>query len=80
VPWTNNLAVQKLRAEYNAALGVHSAAKRALVEAMLAGQPPPDLVEAEAKAEAQLKEIQRKLIVEVTAAITGSAATEPPMQ
>ena len=80
MPWTNIPSVQELRMRYNAALTAHSAAKQALVEAMMIGQPPPELVEAEAKAEAHLKEIQKKLIVEVTAAITGSGATETSPQ
>jgi hypothetical protein len=76
MPWANVPTVQELRMQCNAALAIHSAAKRALVEAMMTGQPPPELVEAEARAEANVKELQKKLIVEVTAAITGSAASE----
>ena len=79
MPWTNNPSIQSLRLQYNAAIAAHSAAKRALIEAMMNAQTLlPELVAAEAKAASLLTEIRAKLLAEVTEAITGGIETKAP--
>jgi len=81
MPWTNSPEIQSLRLQYNAALTAHSAAKRALLDAMIHGATPlPELIEAEAKAKAALEVLRAKLLAEMTKAITAGSENEPPPQ
>ena len=81
MPWADNPLIESLRLQYNAALAAHRTAKRALIQARLAGAPPNhELVAAEKKSSALLEEVRAKLLAEMTKAITSGSETELPPQ
>ena len=76
MPWHNDPEMQALRLAYNAALTAHADRAHAVTEAMLQGQqPPPDLVEAEAKARAHLNAARKRLHDAMASAIRSGDPT-----
>ena len=81
MPWADNPLIESLRLQYNAALAAHHTAKRALIQARLAGAiPMAELLAVEKKSSALLEEIRKKLLAEMTKAITSGSEIEPPPQ
>jgi hypothetical protein len=79
MPWADNPQIDSLRLQYNSALAAHRTAKRALIQARLAGATPmADLVAVEKESSAMLEEVRAKLLAEMTKAITGGSEMEPP--